>query len=241
VSSMPKWIISAALVGGLFTSASARAGIVVVSRETSIRAAVVNDKTNIEHTKGTTTLADFDDSVSVFDDVNNTGNATVSQTSKLTVTGGQLTGFSVQGDGVGIGDGVDATGVFHLVFDVTSPGVHFTSAGSIGGSGQAGGEVQSFVFTKVGASKPIISEMPFDADVNFGKNGTLTPGRYDVRAEYVAGDAGGSGSRADFTFGFSPAAVPVPLPPGAWGGAAVLAACGFRHVTRRNCRKSSRR
>jgi hypothetical protein len=236
MAATPKWLIPAALVGGLLASASARAGIVVVSRETSIRAAVVNDQTNIEQTKGTTTLADFDDSVSVSDDQNNTGNATVSQTAKLTITGGQLAGFSVQGDGLGIGDGADATGVFHLVFDVTSPGVRFTSAGSIGGSGQAGGEVQSFVFIKVGASKPIISEMPFDADVNFGKDGTLAPGRYDVRAEYVAGDLGGSGSRTDFTFGFTPAAIPVPLPPGAWAGAAMLAAGALRSVVRRGRR-----
>jgi hypothetical protein len=224
------------VAGCLIASASARAGVVVVSRETSIRTAVVNGQTNIEQTKGTSTLADFDDSVSVSDDQNNTGNATVSQVSKLTIAGGQLTGLSVQGDGSGIGDGADATGLFHLVLDITSSGVRFTSAGTIGGSGQGGGETQSFVFTRVGASQPIISEMPFDADADLGATGLLNPGRYDLRAEYVARDLGGSGSRADFSFSFTSVVVPVPLPPGLWGGAAMLAACGVAYARRRTAR-----
>ena len=151
-----------------------------VAGDEHFAAAVINDETNIEQTKGTTTLADFDDSVSVFDDVNNTGNATVSQTSKLTIAGGQLTGFSVQGDGVGIGDGWTPPGC--SISSSTSRRPAFTSrppAASAAAGRPAGRSSRSCPRWWV-RPKPIISEMPADADVNFGKNGTLAPGRYDV-------------------------------------------------------------
>ena len=213
----------------------ARAGVVAVSRDSSVRAAIIGEQTNLVDTKQTDTLDDFTATASVFDDEHGTGDATADQASKLTIVNGQLRGFEVHGTATAGGLDSDASGRFHLLFHV-APGETFllTTSGDAGGGGQSANGIGQLQLIETTGPETLLSFRSGESPVNFAARTQIAPGSYELTFTY--GAIGFSGAQADLVGTFTNA---VPLPPAVWSGAATAGlAVAARRLGRR--RRSAR-
>jgi hypothetical protein len=204
-----------------FVAHVARAGVVPVNRDSSVRAAIIGEQTNLVDTKHTSTFADFTDTASVFDDEHGSGNAFADQASKLTIVNGELRGFEVHGTATAGGPDADASGRFHLVFEVPEGDVWILNASGEGGGGrQSANGIGELLLVETTHNEAQLHFRSGEFPVDFEARSFIAPGRYDLLLTYGAG--GFSGAQADLSGTFTNAAVP--LPPAVWSGAATLAA-----------------
>ena len=226
------WGVGLLLVAGLILPATARGGIVVQSRSSSVSASIVINQTTGElqtQSAQTTGFGTFSKSVS---EATNVAQAFADQTSSLTFTGGDLTGAKVMSD-VSTGSDGSADSDFDLAFLVTGKPAHFTLAGSAGGGGPSGGlGWATFTDLTRGVALDFVSgnDSP-GSNSALNDAGTLAPGRYQLKL--VASGGGNGGGQADATLTLSQGATAVPLPAAAWSGMATVLVAGAWAVCHR--------
>jgi hypothetical protein len=222
MSSHHAWQVGIAFVGAALACADfAVAGAVPVSRDSQVRAAVVNDQVNLVDVKQTSTFDNFSATAQVFDDEHASGNAVADQTSKLTLVNGLLRAVELHGTATAGGGDAEASGRFHLIFDV-APGQLFflDTAGDGGGGGQSTvGIVELLLVERTGPGKTLLHRTSGENPVSFDARSLVAPGDYELTVTYEAN--GFSGAQIDLMGRFTNA---IPLPPAVWSGAATMAA-----------------
>ena len=220
MSSQRFWYVWIALVGALLSRAGvAVAGAVPVSRDSQVRAAVVNDQVDLVDTRQASTFNDFSGTASVFDDDHGSGNADAGQMSKLTIVNGEIRGFEVHGSATAGGTDAAASGRFRLAFAV-APGQLFflDTAGDGGGGGQSTVGIVGLLLVERTRARTLLHIESGENPVSFGARALVAPGDYELTVTYEA--SGFSGAQLDLAGRFTST---IPLPPAIRSGAATMA------------------
>lgn len=189
-----------------------------VSRDSQVRATVVNDQVDLVDSKQTSTFDDFSETASVVDDEHASGDANAGQASKLTVVNGEIRGFEVHGSATAGGADAEAVGRFHLLFDV-APGELFflDTAGDGGGGGQSTVGTVELLLVERSGPETLLHLQSGENPVSLDARAFIAPGEYELTVTYEAN--GFSGAQLDLMGRFTNA---VPLPLAAWSAAATL-------------------
>jgi hypothetical protein len=132
--------------------------------------------------------------------------------------GSKLRGFEVHGTATAGGLDSDASGRFHLLFDV-APGETFflSTSGDAGGGGQSSNGIGQLQLIETTGLETLLSFRSGESPVNLAARALIAPGSYELTFTY--GAIGFSAAQADLVGTFTNA---VPLPPAVWSGAATL-------------------